>query len=188
MRPYRLCNGVAAIVLSVQLTTIISGCASSRGSYSYSSEPTNSSAAPSAADEAASTAQAQNSEQRSQTESGFAGVWQGSTLANCSMSLPDRCNAQQNVTITLLEGPDSKLTGTYQCSYGNMDCYHMNQTGKVSYVSLNGARMNIRVLMPDGTSCIFTGYNANQAVNGGYSCYAGGPRIEQGSWRARRSY
>jgi hypothetical protein len=121
-------------------------------------------------------------------DSGITGVWQGTTLASCPQSIPNRCNAQQKVTITLLQGNDSKLTGKYTCSYGNMDCYHMNDRGKVVDVATNGKRMNIRVQMPDGTSCIFTGLDENQSVNGGYSCYNGGRQIEQGTWRARRSY
>jgi hypothetical protein len=69
-----------------------------------------------------------------------------------------------------------------------MDCYHANETGKVIGVSLTGARINIRIIMPDATSCIFTGRNVNQTIDGGYTCYQGGSLIEQGSWRARRSY
>ena len=69
-----------------------------------------------------------------------------------------------------------------------MDCYHANDTGKVANVIIAGARMTIRVIMPDGTSCLYTGIDVNQTVNGGYSCYQGGGLIEEGSWRARRSY
>jgi hypothetical protein len=39
-----------------------------------------------------------------------------------------------------------------------------------------------------GASCIFSGRNVEQNINGGYTCYQGGSPIEQGSWRARRSY
>jgi len=120
----------------------------------------------------------------------IAGLWQGTTLAYCAanMPFPDRCNAQQNVTITLLQGADLKLTGKYTCSYLNMDCFHANSSGKVIGVTTHGKLMSIRVLMPDATSCIFVGRNVNQNINGGYTCYGGGGLIEQGSWRARRSY
>lgn len=124
------------------------------------------------------------------SESGIAGVWQGSTLADCGVnsSFTSRCNAEQKVTITLVQGPNSKITGRYFCSYGNMDCYHANDTGRVAGVSINGTRMNVRVIMPDGTSCIFSGRDLEQTINGGHSCYQGAALIEQGSWRAQRSY
>jgi hypothetical protein len=161
------------------LTALTFGCASG-DSGTYSSTSTDHSAA------IAPGAQAESSN----ADSGFAGVWQGTTLASCAAFayLPSRCNAEQVVTITLLQGPDAKFTGRYTCAYGNMDCYHANNTGKVINVTIARARMNVRVMMPDGTSCIYTGIDMNQTINGGYSCYQGGGLIEQGSWRARRSY
>ncbi len=118
------------------------------------------------------------------------GVWQGTTLATCAtfVHLPSRCNAEQKVTITLLEAPGGGFTGRYSCAYGNMDCYDANYTGKVIEAEVNGPRLSIRVMMPDGTSCIYTGFNTDQMINGGYTCYQGGGLIEQGSWQAHRSY
>jgi len=123
-------------------------------------------------------------------ESSFIGVWQGTTLASCGAlgSLPSRCDALQKVTITLLEDSDAKLTGRYTCAYGSRECYHANYTGKVIDVTSAGARMSVRVIMPDATSCVFTGVETNQTIKGGYSCYQGGGLIEQGSWRAHRSF
>jgi hypothetical protein len=72
--------------------------------------------------------------------------------------------------------------------YGNMDCYHANDTGRVAGVSISGSRLNVRVIKPDGMSCMFSGRNLEQTINGGYICYEGGVLIEQGSWRAPRSY
>ena len=171
---------IAPIMLSALLAALILGCASG-GSETYSSAPADRSAAPASAAEATSGGDA---------DSGFAGVWQGTTLASCAAfaHLPSRCDAEQVVTITLLEGPDAKYTGRYTCAYGNMDCYHANETGKVIDVTIARARMSVRVLMPDATSCIYTGINVNQTINGGYTCYQGGGLIEEGSWRARRSY
>jgi hypothetical protein len=170
----------AAIGLSALVAALIFGCASG-GSDTYSTVASGQPAANASSAPATSGAQA---------ESGFSGVWQGTTLASCAAFayLPSRCNAQQKVTITLLQAPDGKLTGRYTCAYGNMDCYHANYTGKVIDVSNAGARMTIRVLMPDATSCVFSGIDVNQSVNGGYDCYQGGGLIEQGSWQARRSY
>jgi hypothetical protein len=173
--PYR----IAVIVLLSALSALSLGCASGTAE-SYSRAPTDSSAA------------APPPQTASGIENGAsaAGVWQGTTLATCAAFayLPSRCNAEQKVTITLLQSPDGRFTGRYTCAYGNMDCYDANYTGKVIEAILNGSRLSIRVIMPDGTSCIYTGMNVNQSINGGYTCYQGGGLIEQGSWQARRSY
>jgi hypothetical protein len=176
-QPY--CLAVLA-VLSATLSALSFGCASG-SSESYSRAPAESSAVKAPDAQAGSSGGA---------EAGAAGVWQGTTLASCAAfaHLPSRCNAEQKVTITLLQGPDAKFTGRYTCAYGNMDCYDANYTGKVIDAGMNGARLNIRVIMPDATSCIYTGINVNQTINGGYTCYQGGGLIEQGSWLARRSY
>ena len=85
------------------------------------------------------------------------GVWDGTTLASCGALLPpERCNAQQKVSITVLEGDNGKLGGFYKCSYGTQDCYHLNETGKVVDATITGSLVTMRVMMRDGTSCMFT--------------------------------
>jgi hypothetical protein len=156
------------------------GCASSsRTESSYSSTPP---PAPPAATVAATDAANQREH--------VIGVWDGTTLASCNPMLPfqSRCNAQQKVTITLVEDKSSKLGGYYKCAYGNMNCYNLNETGKVVDATLNGSRVSMRVIMRDGTTCRFSGLDKGGDINGGYSCYSGGSLLEQGSWRARRSY
>ncbi|MBV8055059.1 MAG: hypothetical protein JO071_07445 [Deltaproteobacteria bacterium] len=178
MRTRQRFFGIARIILSALMTALclrcVAGC-----SGTYSDVLNRSSIAAPGGQSAPAAA-----------ESSFAGVWQGTTLASCAAlgSLPSRCDALQKVTITLLEGSHAKLSGRYTCAYGNRDCYHGNDTGKVIDVSIAGARMSVRVIMPDATSCIYTGIEVNQSINGGYSCYQGGGLIEQGSWRAHRSF
>ena len=177
MRTTQLYRRPVIFVLTAILSALIVGCSSS-SSEDYSHTPT------------VSSAPAAQSAPAGDNESGAAGVWQGTSLASCAAFtyLPSRCNAEQKVTITLLERPGGKFTGRYTCAYGNMDCFHANYTGKVVEASMNRARLSVRVIMPDGTSCIYTGLNMNQTINGGYSCYQGGGLIEQGSWQAHRSY
>ena len=68
------------------------------------------------------------------------GVWEGLSLANCNTSAPNRCNAQNKISITLLQG-DSGLRGFYTCGYSTMDCLGQNETGKVVEASLNGGQI-----------------------------------------------
>jgi hypothetical protein len=115
------------------------------------------------------------------------GIWTGTTLASCSASLlPDRCNAQQKVTITLLQGVDGKLKGSYTCAYGNQNCFHQQETGKVMSATINGSSLMIRVMIPDGTSYIFSGRTSGDRVDGGYTASSGGAPLERGVWRARK--
>lgn len=115
------------------------------------------------------------------------GVWEGLTLANCSTSPSNRCNAEQKITLTMIEG-EKGLRGFFRCAYGTMNCYNMNETGNIVDAKLNGGQFTTRVAMPDGTSCIYTGRTAGNGITGGYSCYGGGGLIESGSWQGRRSY
>lgn len=180
MRTSQRCHSIAVVLLCAAMSVLTFACVSS-SSETYSTAPAQASSANPPVAQAASSGGA---------ESGFAGVWQGTSLSSCAAFSyrPSRCNAEQKVTITLLQSPDGRFSGQYTCAYGNMDCYHENTTGKVIDVTTANARMSVRVLMPDGTSCIYTGIDVNQNINGGYTCYQGGGLVEQGSWLARRSY
>jgi hypothetical protein len=123
------------------------------------------------------------------TTENMLGVWEGTSLATCGMSLPNRCNAQQLITITLLPpGDNGKIGGYYKCAYGNINCYNMNTTGKIGNVSINRSLLSVLVVMPDGTSCRYQGRNVDGMINGGYSCMSGGSKFEQGAWRAKKQY
>jgi hypothetical protein len=115
------------------------------------------------------------------------GVWEGTTFARRS-SERGRVGAQQLVTITLIEGKNSAVTGYYKCAYSNQNCLGQNTTGKVVVASLKDSSILVRVMLPDATSSMFRGHVANSSVIGGYSVYGGGGLLEQGDWRAQRSY
>jgi len=131
-----------------------------------------------------------NSQGKSAADNPLTGSWEGTTLATCNLNtLPDRCNAEQNVKITLLQNDSGgKVTGYYACSYGNQNCFRMNETVKVVAASLNGRRIFIRVMTPDGTGYIFNGMINDKQITGGYSAMAGSSVIENGIWRATRAY
>ena len=122
------------------------------------------------------------------TREDMLGVWQGTSLASCGVSLPSRCNAEQLITITLTPKDNGKIGGYYKCAYGNMNCYHLNTRGKIGNVLINRSLLQVLVIMPDGTSCRYGGRNVDGEINGGYSCFSGGSLFEQGTWRAKREY
>ncbi|HJU12406.1 MAG TPA: hypothetical protein VJ728_16100 [Candidatus Binataceae bacterium] len=101
---------IAVFTSALLLIAILFGCASNDSDpYSHTTADQPASAAPVAGN--------------ANSESGVAGVWQGTTLASCAAfaHLPSRCNAEQKVTITLLENGNAKYGGRYTCAYGNMD-------------------------------------------------------------------
>ena len=166
-----------AAIIGAVIATALAGCASG------ASESAGSASAPPPA------AIASDDAPLTKAERGILGVWEGTTLAYCGvMTIRDRCNAEQNVSITLVQGKNAKIGGYYQCSYGNLNCYNMNTTGNVVSANVHGPQISMLVMMPDGTSCRFSGRNDNGDVIGGYTCSAGGGTFEQGIWRTRHSY
>jgi hypothetical protein len=177
-------RAVAAILIALASMGAV-GCATSNlGEGAYAPPPSESPvSAPAPATPTAPTPPSAGKTGR------MVGVWEGQTWAGCAMATTasGRCNAQQKVTLTLIEGA-SGMTGFYRCAYGNSNCYDMNETGKIVDATLDGKRLTARVAMPDATSCLYTGLIAGNAINGGYSCYSGGALIENGTWRGQRSY
>lgn len=117
------------------------------------------------------------------------GVWSGTTTAACLSWVPNytRCDAMNNVTFTIL-GKDSATNGYYKCSTGNEDCRDANETGKIADVTSHDNYVSFRVLLPDGSSCMYDAWRTGNTLAGGYTCFVGGHLVEQGHWRAKRSY
>ena len=125
--------------------------------------------------------------QRRRLQTGSLGRGRERPLLAARARLPGRCNAQQKISITLREGNNSTIAGSYTCAYGNQNCLRQNDSGTVTDVRLADSRITFRVIMSDGTSCIFNGSVASNAITGGYSCYSGGSLLEQGGWAAHRA-
>ncbi len=102
---------------------------------------------------------------------------------------PDRtrCGAVNYITFTLFQH-GSEVTGSYKCAYGNLNCRNMNDTGRVVNAKMGNTLLTMLVMLPDGSSCRFSGQPKGDSIHGGYSCAQGGARIEQGIWKAQRSY
>jgi hypothetical protein len=122
----------------------------------------------------------------------FSGVWDGQSVASCMQFNPfainTRCNAINKIAITMVQ-ENTKITGFYKCTIGNMDCRDQNDSGTISSGSIQNGRVALRIGMPDGSSCIFNGApsGANQ-LKGSYTCYQGGGLVEQGRFEIARGY
>ena len=132
----------------------------------------------------------QSSPQSALFPAGIEGLWSGTSVASCERFMTEfgRCNAQQKITFNIVRN-DSKYVGTYSCAYGSMVCRNGNDLGKIVGVTLTGSDLTrLRVELPDGSSCLFSGIFQKEEVGGTYQCYGGAAIIEQGSWRASRQF
>jgi hypothetical protein len=176
--PGELALGVRGAVISevcralvLMLILGVCACAAKTGAPAHSAPPTAATDPPPAAD------------------STVAGVWEGTSTSNCESdpSDPGRCNAQQKITLTMFQQGNS-ITGFYKCAYGNQVCRHLNETGTIRDGKLKHTRLMFRVMLEDGSMCLFTGRPAANEFEGGYECLQGGGIIEQGIFQTRRTY
>jgi len=120
------------------------------------------------------------------------GSWEGTIKAGCLHFRPlmvnTRCSAVNRIALTMIDAP-SGISGFYKCSFGTMDCFNQNDSGKFSYGAMTGMHLALRIAMQDGSSCLFDGEpaSANQ-IKGYYACYQGGGLEERGSFEIQRSY
>lgn len=120
------------------------------------------------------------------------GVWDGKSVASCTSFNPlgfnTRCNAVNKIVLTMVQ-ENTKITGFYKCSIGNMDCRNQNDSGTIAVGSINSRRLALRIGMPDGSSCLFNGVpTAANQIKGSYACYQGGGLAEQGRFDVGRNY
>jgi hypothetical protein len=118
------------------------------------------------------------------------GVWEGKSTEWCNPMFTEvgRCNAVVNITLTMFQ-KGSKITGYYRCATGNTICRNNNDGGVISSGSVIDNHLLLRVSMSeDRSSCIYNGHITDSTVRGGYHCYQGGGLVDQGMWRAGRSY
>ncbi|HTW88259.1 MAG TPA: hypothetical protein VMD75_09645 [Candidatus Binataceae bacterium] len=120
------------------------------------------------------------------------GVWDGQSIASCTSFNPlgfnTRCNAVNKILLTMVQ-ENTKITGFYKCSIGNMDCRNQNDSGTIASGAINNGRLALRIGMPDGSSCLFNGVpTAANQIKGNYRCYQGGGMAEQGSFDVGRNY
>jgi hypothetical protein len=122
-------------------------------------------------------------------DSGVTGLWEGTSTANCMPFQPDahRCNAVVKITLRIFQ-QDSTLSGDYTCAMGTMDCRDTNTTGVIADGAMHGSAIGLRVMMPDGSSCLFNGTPSHNSMSGSYFCMQGGGYIEQGRFQVDRSY
>jgi len=101
-----------------------------------------------------------------------------------------RCDAVVKITLQMFQ-KGSAVTGHYTCATGTMVCRDSNSSGMIADGKVREGNVGMRVMMPDGSSCLFNGRPSQDKQNkltGTYFCMQGGGYIEQGRFEVERSY
>jgi hypothetical protein len=93
-----------------------------------------------------------------------------------------------NITFTFVPAVRSKITGFYRCETGTVGCRNRLESGAIAYAEMNGKRLWLRVMLGDGSSCLFTSKPERDRMAGGYECLQGAAVVEEGWWWIERSY
>jgi hypothetical protein len=132
---------------------------------------------------------AELSERSSESPSldGLIGVWKGGSLCRWGR-IGTGSRRAVNITFTLFPAVRSKMTGFYSCENGTIGCRNRLENGTIATVEMNGKRLWLRVMLGDGSSCLFTSRFGHDRMAGGYECLQGAGLVEQGRCWIERSY
>ncbi len=115
------------------------------------------------------------------------GVWQGGSVCyvgRYGMS----CRGFRNISFTFVPPHNSKKAGFYRCAAGTVSCRNRLERGAIARIDMKGRRLWLRVMLGDGSSCLFTSMFKPDRMVGGYECLAGAALVEQGRWWVERIY
>jgi hypothetical protein len=95
------------------------------------------------------------SSSRTAPGSDVTGLWEGTAVNGCGFVQMDRtrCHAVVNIALTMTQ-QGSTVGGSYKCSTGTMMCRKLNDTGEIAYGAVREGGLSLRVMLPDGSSCI----------------------------------
>jgi hypothetical protein len=115
------------------------------------------------------------------------GVWRGGSICRWSR-VGTNCRGAVNIAFTLFPGVRSRMKGFYSCTTGTVRCRNHLENGTIGYIEINGKRLWLRVMLGDGSSCLFTSRFGRSRMAGGYECLQGAGLVEQGHWWIERSF
>jgi len=114
---------------------------------------------------------------------GVTGLREGTAVNDCSFIQMERtrCHALVNMTLAFSQG-GSAVEGSYRCRSGTMSCRNQNDRGDIQSVTVRQDGLSFRVIMPDGSSCIFDSTSFAHKIAGSYLCLQGAAFVERGRW------
>jgi hypothetical protein len=117
----------------------------------------------------------------------LAGVWEGGSACRLGR-YSSSCYGIRNIAFTFAALDGSSAAGFYRCATGTVSCRNRLETGPIVRTDWKGKRLWLRVMLGDGSSCLFTSIFGHDKLAGGYECLQGAALVEQGRWWAERSY
>ena len=117
------------------------------------------------------------------TSYNLTGVWFGALYLGCA----GHCFSQPEISFTLFEQP-AGIWGFYRCWSGRDDCPDPDFGGKVTIPDPQSKQLLIRVLMYDGSRCMFQGALEGDEIAGARTCYTSRGSIRNDWWHIRRAY
>ena len=119
----------------------------------------------------------------------MAGLWEGTAISGCDSMQAERtrCHAVVNIALTMTQ-QGSIIKGSYRCRTGTMMCRKLNDTGEIAYGRADRGNLSLRVILSDGSSCIFRSERSRDRMAGSYICFQGGAIMERGQWEVERIY
>jgi hypothetical protein len=80
------------------------------------------------------------------------------------------------------------IGGSYKGSTGTMMCPKLNDTGEIACGAVRKGGLSLRLILPDGSSCIFQSKRSGDRMAGGYICLQDAAIVERGQWDVERIY
>jgi len=117
------------------------------------------------------------------------GLWEGTEVNDCSFIQIERtrCHAVVNIAFNMSQR-GSTVQGSYTCRTGTMSCRNQNDRGDIRNGAVRQNGLSFRVMMLDGSSCIFDSTSSADKMAGSYICLQGAAFVERGRWEAERIY
>jgi hypothetical protein len=164
------CFGVFPSLVFVALVAAFSGCAAE----TLSERPSSSS-------------RSEQSPSNARFGHDLTGVWEGGSACRLGR-YSSNCRGTRNIAFTFVTEEGSSAAGFYRCATGTVSCRNQLETGSIARTDWKGERLWLRVMLGDGSSCLFTSILGPDKLAGGYECLQGASLVEQGRWWAERSY
>jgi len=118
----------------------------------------------------------------------MAGVWQGRSVCELNPHYGMSCLGFRNISFTFVQTNGSGKAGFYRCRTGTAECRNRLGRGTIARIDMLGTRVWLRVMLGDGSSCLFSSRPRPRQMVGGYECTSGAAMVEEGWWRADRIY
>ena len=106
------------------------------------------------------------------------GMWEGTSRSWCGAF---GCNGVNRISLSMIAN-EADIIGSYRCAIGNRICPRMNDIGRIATGHISGQTVQLRVMLPDGSSCIYNGTFSDTRGGGTYVCQNGAAILEGGRW------